>query len=88
MATKKKRTDGKRPTTNHGQPRSYSEIYKGETTRPQPVSTVTRPVPTAPAVVENTDWTAEYQHVIGDLRLLLLVSAALFAIIIVTSFFI
>lgn len=88
MATKKKRTASKRPSANQGQPRSYSEMYKGETARPQAIPTANRPAPVAPVAVESADWGTEYQHVLGDLRLLLIVSAVLFAIIIVTGFFI
>lgn len=87
MATKKRRAT-KPQSRSKSRPRSYGEMYKNETTIQQPAATtVKKGSGTATAVAEPQDWRVEYSHVIRDLRTLLLVSAILFAIIIVTGFF-
>lgn len=90
MATRKKRTS-KRQSISSGRPRSYGDMYKNETTR-QPTTntavTASRSTATAAQAAENIDWRTEYSHVIRDLKTLLLVSAVLFAVIIVAGFFI
>jgi hypothetical protein len=88
MATKKKRPETKRQSVSSGRPRSYGDMYKNETTRPQisPVPAATHV--TATAATESANWHAEYDYVVRDLRLLLIVSAVLFAVIIAAGFFI
>ncbi|MCB0084916.1 MAG: hypothetical protein KDE47_28445 [Caldilineaceae bacterium] len=88
MATKKKRTT-KRQSISSGNPRSYGDMYKGDTTRQQPAATPTKATtPTVTAAAQSVDWRTEYSYVLRDLRTLLLVSAVLFAVIIIAGFFI
>lgn len=90
MATRKKRTT-KRQSISSGRPRSYGEMYKNETTRQPAANTAvaaSRSTATVAQATDNIDWRTEYSHVIRDLKTLLLVSAVLFAVIIVAGFFI
>lgn len=88
MATKKKRTT-KRQSISSGNPRSYGDIYRGDTVRQQPAAVPTKvSTTTVPAATQSADWRAEYDYVLRDLRTLLLVSAILFGIIIIVGFFI
>jgi len=86
MATKKKRTT-KRQNLSKSRPRSYGEIYKNETTLQQAAPVPATTSSTTATLTESQDWRVEYSHVLRDLRTLLLVAAILFAIIIVTGFF-
>lgn len=92
MATKKKTNITKRQSISSARPRSYSELYKTDKSGAPQVYTA--PAAKANATHETTaaatsvNWREEYAHVVRDLRTLLIVSAALFAIIIITGFFI
>ncbi len=91
MATKKKTTITKKRSISSGQARSYSDLYKDDKTRSVQVTTPVQRTPTlqeTPATVQTLNWREEYAHVIRDLRTLLIVSAILFAIIIITGFFV
>jgi hypothetical protein len=91
MATIKKKTNISKKGVSSARPRNYSDLYKNDkSSAPQAYATpaqnsATRES-TAPAQVVN--WREEYAHVVRDLRTLLIVSAALFGIIIVTGFFV
>lgn len=91
MATTKKKTNISKKSVSNARPRSYSELYKNDkSSAPQvynaPAQNVTSREVAAPSSVVN--WREEYDHVVRDLRTLLIVSAALFGIIIVTGFFV
>ena len=86
MATKKKRSSTRTQSLSKSRPRSYGEMYKNETTVQQPTVTAA-PKANTVTVAESRDWRVEYSHVVRDLRTLLIVSAVLFAVIIVTGFF-
>lgn len=92
MATKKKTSSTKKPSTSAARPRSYSDLYKADKTRT--VSVVTTPnrklatSTAATASTESVNWREEYAYVVRDLRTLGIVSAALFGIIIIAGFFI
>lgn len=85
MATKKKRTS--KQSASAGTPRSYSELYKGQSTLPDAAPAVTA---TAEAVLteRKVNWTQEYAYVYRDLRYLGIVSAALLLAMLVIGFFI
>jgi len=92
MATTKKKTNISKKSVSSARPRSYSDLYKNDKssapqvyTAPAQKAGVTREV-AAPASAVN--WREEYAHVVRDLRTLLIVSGALFAIIIITGFFV
>lgn len=92
MATKKRNISTKKQGISSAQPRSYSELYKDDKSRATQTynasakkTAVVQEV-AAPAPVVN--WREEYSHVIRDVRTLLLVSAVLFAIIIIIGFFV
>lgn len=88
MATKKKRTT-KRQSISSGNPRSYGEMYKGDTVRqPQAPTPAKVSAPAATVAKENVDLRTEYDYVLRDLQTLLLVSGVLFAVIIVVGFFV
>jgi ABC-type lipoprotein release transport system permease subunit len=91
MATKKKSSATKKQSVSSARPRSYSELYKDDKTRTAQVYTATSRKIAAPqetpSAVQTLDWREEYVHVVRDLRMLLTVSAVLFAIIIVIGFF-
>lgn len=94
MATNKKRPNiSKRQGVSSGRPRSYSELYKGDTTRTAvtpTVGTTPRRVVVAREVapaVANRHWRDEYTYVAGDLAKLGIVSAILFGVIIISGFF-
>lgn len=92
MATKKKTGVSKKQRLSTAQPRSYSELYKDDKTRPTQVSAApiskTLTPQTSPSSVQTLNWREEYAYVVHDLRTLLIVSAVLFAIIIITGFFV
>lgn len=81
MTTQRRRSRERR-SARSGRPRSYSEMYKRDARAPKPVANAATVAPQ----VEEIDWNKEYGYVIADLRRLLIVSAILFAIIIVAGF--
>lgn len=91
MATKKK-TNISKKSVSSARPRSYSDLYKDDkTVTPQVSTTPTKKVATVQpvaAAVQPMNWREEYAHVVRDVRTLLLVSAVLFAIIIIIGFFV
>lgn len=92
MTTTKKKSNLSKKSVSSARPRSYSELYKNDkSSAPQVYSApAQKAVATydvaAPAPAVN--WREEYAHVVRDLRTLLIVSAALFAIIIISGFFV
>lgn len=91
MATKKKRTS--KQNVSAGTPRSYSELYKGQSTLPEAAATTAATAATAAATAavlteEKVNWTQEYDYVYRDLRYLGIVSAALLLAMLVIGFFI
>lgn len=94
MATPNKKRTRSKSSISTARPRSYSEMYKNDTTVPaQAVTTSTvaktseaRYTPTKSAA--DIDWNEEYKYVFSDLRMLLIVSVILIAIIILAGFFI
>jgi len=94
MATNnKKRTRGKVGISS-ASPRSYSDLYKNDNTVSAPATQTASAAKAtesryAPAKsTEPVDWKGQYTYVMSDLRLLLLVSVVLVAIIVVAGFFI
>jgi hypothetical protein len=91
MATTKKKTNISKKSVSSARPRSYSELYKNDKSSAPQVYTApaqngaTREIA---AQAQTVNWREEYAHVVRDLRTLLIVSAALFAIIIITGFFV
>lgn len=92
MATKKKTNISKKQSISSARPRSYSELYKDDKSRATQVYTTPTPKTNSGQELNTTaaavNWREEYAHVVRDLRTLLIVSAALFAIIIITGFFV
>jgi len=88
--TKSRRSAGMSKT----QPRSYSELYGNRDTRVAPsaaAATPTRRKAQAEEVAlkrgsDTVDWKNEYSSVLGDVRQLLIISAALFALMIVLGY--
>ncbi|MFZ1753302.1 MAG: hypothetical protein WBO46_12190 [Caldilineaceae bacterium] len=86
--TKSRRQAGK----SKAQPRSYSELYGNRTpSAPAPTAAATstrrKAEETAPKRGSDTvDWSTEYAQVFGDIRQLLIISAALFALMVVLGF--
>ena len=84
----------KRPTKGKSaaNPSNYSQIYKPseqnllQSAAPSVDTAETRPVGVQRSS-DEVDWKAEYGFVFKDLRHLLIISAALFAAIIVIGFF-
>ena len=94
MATNnKKRTRGK-SSISTARPRSYSELYKNDNTVSAPttstasVAQTTEPRYTSVKSAEAFDWKGHYAYVMSDLRLLLIVSVALVAIIFAAKLFV
>ena len=85
MATKKKRTS--KQNVSAGTPRSYSELYKGQSTLPEAAAT-TAAATAAVLTEEKVNWTQEYDYVYRDLRYLGIVSAALLVAMLAIGFFI
>jgi len=82
-----------KPNISAGRPRSYSELYKNDTTAPSSIALATgakvqEPRTTVSRSAETVDWKSEYAYVLNDLRMLGLVSISLLAIIVVVGFFI
>lgn len=77
---------------SNASPRSYSALYKDDKTRSVQASPATSKKIGSSEEVRSSaqiiNWRDEYAHVLRDLRRLLLVSAALFGIIIITGFFV
>lgn len=76
------------------QPRSYSELYGNRET---PISSATAATKAAPSIrkteevapqrgSDTVNWKGEYGQVLGDVRQLLIISAALFALMIVLGY--
>ncbi|MFN8486979.1 MAG: hypothetical protein U0350_05250 [Caldilineaceae bacterium] len=94
MATPNKKRTRSKSSISTARPRSYSEMYKNDTTVPAQAVTVStvakasevRYTPAKSAA--DIDWKEEYKYVMSDLRLLLIVSVVLIAIIILAGFFI
>ena len=93
-----KQTKSRRPAgMSKAQPRSYSELYGNRDTRiasPSAATTTATPArpkkqteETAPQRGSDTvDWTKEYSQNLGDVRQLLVISAALFALMVVLGY--
>ncbi len=88
--TKSRRGSGK----SKAQPRSYSELYGNRET---PTASAPKQAPATPSrrnVAEaapqrgsdTVNWSSEYGNVLGDVRQLLIISAALFALMIVLGY--
>lgn len=92
MATKKKTNTSRKQSISSARPRSYSDLYKDDKSRAPQVYTAPTPnVTSAPELntaAASVNWREEYAHVVRDVRTLLIVSVALFAIIIITGFFV
>ncbi len=94
MATPNKKRTRSKSSISTARPRSYSEMYKNDTTVPAQAATTAAVAKTsearyAPAKsASEVDWKEEYRYVMSDLRMLLIVSVILIAIIILAGFFI
>ena len=88
--TKSRRSGG----MSKAQPRSYSELYGNRET---PISSAPKPVSATPSLrkveevvsqhgSDTVNWASEYGNVLGDVRQLLIISAALFALMIVLGY--
>jgi hypothetical protein len=87
MATERKRSRSRRSTST-ARPRSYSELYKREQATSNVTPAPAEGVVVAPRVTHTIDWQREYADVGRDLRKLLIVSATLFALIVIAGFFV
>jgi hypothetical protein len=88
--TKSRRRSG----MSTAQPRSYSELYGNRET---PMSSAPAQTPATPSRrkaeevapqrgSDTVNWASEYGNVLGDVRQLLIISAALFALMIVLGY--
>ena len=90
---KKNRTRSKKKISS-AKPRSYSQLYKNDKTVPTASSAAPaqakEPAPQAVEVEsdDRSNWKNEYAYVVRDMRMLTIVSVALFALIIIAGFFI
>jgi hypothetical protein len=93
MASKKQRSKSKQKRSG-GNPSNYSQLYKSDTSgvpaaesqksKAQPKAAA----PATPVSVDDTlNWQQEYAYVFRDLRFLFLVSALLFAGMLILGFF-
>ncbi len=85
-ASKPKPTKGR----SAANPSNYSQLYKQSEQNVRQSTAVTAAAvqpAAAPRTSEQVDWKTEYGYVFQDLRYLLIVSAILFAAIIVLGFF-
>ena len=85
---KKKRSSSKQSVSS-AKPRNYSDMYKGDTTVPQPKDTGSARSQTQTVEKKGSDqvdWKNEYAYVFSDLRVLSIVSVVLFALIIGLGF--
>jgi hypothetical protein len=96
MAKSTKSTRPRRPSVGDANPRSYSEILKREKQN-SPVAVVATPTPAVAKTAspsreerreEKIDWKNEYRQVFSDLRQLIVISVALFALMILLGFLI
>lgn len=91
MATKQSRSRRSRGMSK-AQPRSYSELYGTSDAGSAAPAAAAKPAQrkTEEKVVrrssDNINWAAEYGQVFGDLRQLLMISAALFVLMVVLGF--
>jgi hypothetical protein len=96
---KKNRSRSKKSVSS-AKPRSYSQLYKGDNTVPTTArdaapsvaaTAATKSASSDAVSVEQSDdrsnWRSEYAYVVKDMRMLTIVSAVLFALIIVAGFF-
>ena len=93
MAKNTKNTRPRRTNIDNANPRSYSELIKGErrgTEAPAKITTPeVAPVSTKPATSSGSDdinWGVEYAQVFSDLRQLLVISTALIILMVVLGF--
>lgn len=93
MAKNTKNVRPRRTNIDTGNPRSYSELIKGERRGTEaPLKTTTQDVapvsaqPTPSASSDNINWGVEYAQVFSDLRQLLVISTALIVLMIVLGF--
>ena len=87
MATKKKRPV--KQSVSSAAPRSYSELYKGQSSLAESrveARPATDAEPAA-AVEKKVNWAQEYGYVFRDLRHLGIVSVVLLAVMLVIGFF-
>lgn len=80
MADSKRKRKSGRSRRSRGNPRNYSQIYKDDNTIPQAATATPTPQAAAPAADTHVDWQDEYGYVLNDLRLLLIVSAIIFVL--------
>jgi hypothetical protein len=82
---------GRRRTTSKagaGEPSNYSQLYKSSAAGAAVVAVAqVEQTPVAERGSESVDWKNEYSYVLGDLRKLLIVTAALILGILVLGFF-
>ena len=81
MATSKKRKRSSKQRISSAKPRSYSELYKDDSSGvPQQQAKEKRAedVPVSGKGSESVDWQGEYAYVVRDLRRLALVSTVIF----------
>ncbi|HRJ43148.1 MAG: hypothetical protein KJZ86_21790 [Caldilineaceae bacterium] len=92
-----KQTKNRRASMSKAQPRSYSELYGNRETPSGPSAASVTPAAPARRKVEEVaprrsadtvDWKNEYSKVLGDVRQLLVISAALFVLMVVLGFII
>ena len=94
MATNTKRRTRGKPSVSSASPRNYSHLYKNDNTVSAPATQAASAVKASESryasvkSAEVVDWKKQYSYVMSDLRLLLIVSIALIAIIVVAGFFI
>ena len=93
-----RRSRRRRSSPSKANPRSYSDLrarreYEQDPMTPaqprvEPVASDQPPQPApSPAGPKQADWKIEYSRVFSDLKQLLIVSAALFALMLVVGFF-
>jgi hypothetical protein len=96
MTKSTKSSRPRRSSVGDANPRSYSELLKREqqnssvavAVTPTPASTRSAAPAREDRREEKIDWTGEYHQVFSDLRQLLVISALLFALMIVLGFLI
>lgn len=81
MADTKRRRRSSRNRRSGGNPRNYSQLYKDDNTISTTAAGSSSPAAT-PAADTALDWQEEYGYVFNDLRLLLIVSVVIFALMI------
>ena len=91
MATTNKKTNISKKSVSSARPRNYRALYKNDkSSAPQVYTTPAQNSATRESATpaQAVNWREEYAHVVRDLRTLLIVSGTLFAIIIITGFFV